>query len=46
MGVNIKEVLVKAHNSISMVKRYYSLIRCAYQMITTELPNLNKNIAL
>ena len=46
MGVNIKGVLVKAHNSIGIVKRYYSPIRHAYQIITTKLPNLNKNIAL
>ena len=30
IGVNIKEVLVKAHNLISIVKRYYGLIRYAY----------------
>ena len=29
-----------------MVERYYSLIRYAYQIITTELPDLDKNIAL
>ena len=46
IGVNIKGVLVKAHNSISMVERYYSLIRHTYQIITTELSDLNKNIAL
>ena len=46
MGVNIKKVLVKAHNLISIVKKYHSLIKHAYQIIATELPDLNKNIAL
>ena len=26
IGVNIKSVLVKSHNSIKIVKRYYSLL--------------------
>ena len=30
IGVNIKGVLVKAHNLISIVERYYSLIRYTY----------------
>ena len=30
IGVNIKRVLVKAHNLISIVERYYSPIRHAY----------------
>jgi len=30
IGVNIKGVLVEAYNLISIVKRYYSPIRCAY----------------
>ena len=46
MGVNIKGVLVKAHNLINMVERYYGPIRHAYQIITTKLPDLDKNIAL
>ena len=46
MGVNIKGVLVKAHNLISMVKRYHSPIRRAYLIITTKLPDFNKNITL
>jgi hypothetical protein len=39
-------VLVKAHNSIGMVKRYYGLIRRVYQIIISEIPKLDKNIAL
>ena len=30
IGVNIKGVLVKAHNLIGMVERYYSPIKYAY----------------
>jgi hypothetical protein len=44
--VGTKGVLVKAHNSISIVKRYHGLIQCAYQIIVSEIPELDKNIAL
>ena len=30
MGINIKEVLVKAHNSISIVEQYYRPLQRAY----------------
>jgi hypothetical protein len=46
MGVDTKGVLVKAHNSIGIVKRYHSLIRRAYQIIVSEIPKLDKNMAL
>jgi hypothetical protein len=39
-------VPVKAYNSISIVKRYHSLIRRVYQIIVSEIPELDKNIAL
>jgi hypothetical protein len=39
-------VLVKAHNFINIVKRYYSLIQYIYQIIVFKIPKLNKNIAL
>jgi hypothetical protein len=39
-------VPVKAHNSISIVKRYHSLIRRAYQIIVSEIPKLDKDMAL
>jgi hypothetical protein len=44
--VSTKGVLVKAHNSISIVKRYHGLIQRAYQIIVSEIPKLNKDIAL
>jgi hypothetical protein len=46
IGVGTKEVLVKAHNSISIVKRYHGLIRRAYQIIVSEIPELDKDMAL
>jgi hypothetical protein len=46
MGVGTKGVPVKAHNSISMVERYHSPIRRAYQIIVSEIPELDKNMAL
>jgi hypothetical protein len=39
-------VPVKAHNFISIVERYYSLIWRVYQIIVSEIPELDKNIAL
>jgi hypothetical protein len=39
-------VPVKAHNFISIVERYHSLIQRAYQIIVSEIPELNKDIAL
>jgi hypothetical protein len=39
-------VLVKAYNFIGIVKRYYGLIRRAYQIIVSEIPELNKDMAL
>ena len=44
--ISIKGVLVKAHNSIRMVERYYSPLHQAYQIIITEIPKINKEIGL
>jgi len=46
MGISIKGVLVKAYNSIRIVERYYSLLRRAYQIIITEIPEIDKEIGL
>ena len=46
MGISIKRVLVEVYNSIRMVERYYSLLRRAYQIIITEIPEINKEIGL
>jgi len=46
MGTTIKGVLVKAHNLVSMVKRYYGPLRRVYQIITAKIPRIDKDIAL
>jgi phosphomevalonate kinase len=37
LAIKVKEVLVKAHNSISKVEQYYAVIRRAFEIITSEL---------
>ena len=39
-------MLVEVHWSIKKVKRYYIVLRRTYQIISEELPNLDKEIAL
>src|SRR5271155_480832 len=46
MGINTKGVPVEAHNSIGMVERYHGPLRRAYQIITVEIPDINKDMAL
>jgi hypothetical protein len=46
MGVSTKGVPVEAHNSIGMVERYHGPIRRAYQIIVSEIPELDKDMAL
>jgi hypothetical protein len=46
MGVSTKGVPVEAHNSIGMVERYHGPIRRAYQIIISEIPELDKDMAL
>ena len=33
MAIKIKEVPIKAYNSVGKVKRYYTLLRWAYEII-------------
>jgi hypothetical protein len=46
MGVGTKGVSVEAHNFISIVERYHGPIRRAYQIIVSEIPELDKDLAL
>jgi hypothetical protein len=48
MLIKVKEVLVKAHNSVRLIKRYHALLCCAYKIIKKELKNkhINKKIIL
>jgi hypothetical protein len=42
MGITTKIVPVEAHWLIRKVKRYYVVLYCAYQIISKELPDLDK----
>ena len=46
MRINTKGVLIKAYNLIGIVERYHGLIRRAYQIIATEIPDIDRDIAL
>jgi hypothetical protein len=46
IGITTKTVLVEAHWLIKKVKRYYTVLYCAYQIISKELPDLDKEMAL
>ena len=46
IGVTTKLVPVESHNSIGMVERYHGPLRRAYQIITTKIPEISKEIAL
>ena len=46
MGITTKTVLVEVHQSIKKVERYYIVLHRAYQIISEELPDLDKEIAL
>jgi hypothetical protein len=46
MGTRVKIVPVEAHNSIGIVERYHNLIRRAYTIISVELKDLDKDMAL
>ena len=46
MGATTKLVPVKSHNSIGMVECYHGPLQQAYQIITTEIPEISKEIAL
>jgi hypothetical protein len=48
MAIEIKEVLVKAHNSVGQVERYYTPLQHAYEIIQDELKDkqIDKEIIL
>jgi len=46
LRITIRSVPVKAHNLVRMVERYYSPLHCIYCIITIELPDISKDIAL
>ena len=46
IGITTKTVLVEAHWSIRKIERYYIVLCRAYQIISEELPDLDKEMAL
>ena len=46
IGITTKTVLVEAHWLIGKVKYYYIVLRYAYQIVSKELPDLDKEMAL
>ena len=46
IGITTKTVLVEAHWSIRKVKHYYVVLYYVYQIVSKELPDLNKEMVL
>jgi len=46
MAIKVKEVPIKAYNSIGKVERYYALLRRAYKIISLELEDTSKELTL
>jgi len=46
MAIKVKEVPIKAYNSIGKVERYYTPLRCIYEIIFLELEDASKELTL
>ena len=46
MAIKVKEVPVKAYNSIKKVEQYYVLLRRVYKIISLELKGASKELTL
>ncbi len=46
MSIKVKIVPIEAYNSIGIIEYYYSPIWWAYLIIITEIPGINKDMAL
>ena len=46
MAIKVKEVPIKAHNSIKKVKRYYIPLYRIYKIISSELKGVSKELTL
>jgi hypothetical protein len=46
MAIKIKEVPIKAYNSIKKVEQYYILLHYIYKIISSELKDVNKEFTL
>ena len=46
MAIKVKEVPVKAYNSIKKVERYYTPLRRVYKIISLELKDASEELTL
>ena len=46
MAIKVKEVPIKAYNSIRKVEQYYTLLRRVYNIISLELEDASKELTL
>jgi hypothetical protein len=46
MAIKVKEIPIKAHNSIRKVEWYYILLHCVYKIILLKLKSVNKELIL
>jgi hypothetical protein len=46
MAIKVKEVLIKAHNSIKKVERYYMPLCRVYKIISLELKGVSEEFTL
>jgi hypothetical protein len=46
MVIKVKEVPIKAHNSIRKVEQYYIPLRRVYKIISLELKGISKELTL
>jgi hypothetical protein len=46
VGTTTKSVLVKAHNSVGLVKRYHGPLRRIYKIIASKVPGIDRDLVL
>ena len=44
--IKVKEVPIKAYNSVRKVEQYYILLYCIYKIISSELKSASKELTL
>ena len=46
MAIKVKEVPIKAYNSVGKMERYYVLLRRVYKIISLELKGVSEELTL
>ena len=46
MAIKVKEIPIKAHNSVKKVKQYYVPLYRVYEIISLELKGVSKELTL